>query len=361
MVFILIFKSFLGALTPYGFTGYFDELSRLDSESRTYIIKGGPGCGKSSMMKRIGEKLEANGFDAEYIHCSSDPTSLDGVICDKLNFALADGTSPHVLEPTLPAARQSVISLYDCIDEVALSDCRDALTELTARNKRCFERAGRFVSAAASLYNDVQRASSGFLYEAKLERYIENLSSRLFPIKNETEYYEKNRFLSATTPDGIVSFIRENLATCTYRYILKDRFGAFAHKALTLLHEQAKQRGIPAVCCRCFLSPYDRLEALFLPTLSLCFVMSGFISPLNGDGCRVIHGSRFYDTEALRARANKLSFCKKTILSLLKQGCEILSEARAIHTEIEQFYIPNFDFEHLHMYEEALLAKYGLF
>lgn len=361
MVLVLVFRSFLGALTPYGFTGYFDELSRLDSENRTYIIKGGPGCGKSSMMKRIGEKLEAEGNDIEYIHCSSDPQSLDGVICERLGFALADGTSPHVLEPALPAARQSVLSLYDCIDEAALTEVRAALTELTAKNKRCFERAGRFISASASLYSDLQRTAEGFLLNSKLERYVKNLSERVFPSKSEAELFEKNRFLTAATPDGIVSFARENLATCTYRYILKDRFGAFAHKTLGLLREEAKKRGIPAIVCRSFLSPYDRLEALFFPSLSLCFIVSGFLSPLSGEGCRVIHGSRFYDSDALRTRANRLAFCKKTVLSLLTQGCEILYEARAVHGDIEAYFKDNFDFERLHEREEDLLTKYGLF
>lgn len=358
----MIFKSFLGATTPYGFTGYFEELCRTDNDLHTYIIKGGPGCGKSSMMKRIGEKLEANGYDAEYVHCSSDPSSLDGIICEKLHLAIADGTAPHVLEPKIPAAYHSVISLYDCIDESALEAKRDELSELFSKNARCFERANRFISASASLFGDISRTSAGFLLMDKLERYIANLTRRLFlPNEGGGASLEKNRFLTALTPEGIASFTRENLATCTYRYVLKDRYGAFAQTSLKLIHEAAAKSGLQTVVCRSFLSPSDKYEALFFPSLSLCFVTDSFIAPLSAEGCRIIHDERFYDKSVMKNSANRLAFCKKTILCLLTQGGEILREAKRIHDEIEAFYKRDFDYEKLHKREEALCAKYGLF
>ena len=67
---------FLGCLSPTGFRGYFHELARQPGLA-LWLIKAGPGCGKSTLMKQ----LAARGRGVvERIHCSSDPDSLDGAI-----------------------------------------------------------------------------------------------------------------------------------------------------------------------------------------------------------------------------------------------------------------------------------------
>ena len=48
---------FLGCSSPEGFHSFFDELCPTHSGGYTYIIKGGPGTGKSSLMKRINSAL----------------------------------------------------------------------------------------------------------------------------------------------------------------------------------------------------------------------------------------------------------------------------------------------------------------
>ena len=81
-----------------------------------YLIKSGPGCGKSTMMKQLAQ-LSAG--PVQRIHCSSDPDSLDGVVfCDK-NAAILDATAPHTLEPLAPGADEVVVSLYHTISTEA--------------------------------------------------------------------------------------------------------------------------------------------------------------------------------------------------------------------------------------------------
>lgn len=87
-------RFFLGANTPQGFVSRFDQLADVDEGWRAFIIKGGPGSGKSTMMKKTAQRLEDD--DAlEMIHCSSDVDSLDGVISPKYKISIADGTPPH--------------------------------------------------------------------------------------------------------------------------------------------------------------------------------------------------------------------------------------------------------------------------
>ena len=86
---------YLGANSPGGFYSLYDELLRPEEARSIYILKGGPGCGKSSLMRRVGAAMEEHGLDVEYIVCSGDPDSLDAVVIPALATAIVDGTAPH--------------------------------------------------------------------------------------------------------------------------------------------------------------------------------------------------------------------------------------------------------------------------
>ena len=73
-------RYFLGANTGKGFVSLYDEFCKPESGNFLYVIKGGPGCGKSSFMKKIGKAAEDAELDVEYVICSGDPDSLDGVL-----------------------------------------------------------------------------------------------------------------------------------------------------------------------------------------------------------------------------------------------------------------------------------------
>lgn len=88
-------KVFPGANTGRGFWSFFDYLIPEDAE-RIFVIKGGPGVGKSTFMRRIAEKITDLGFDVEYHCCAADPNSLDGVVIPAFNIGLLDGTAPQV-------------------------------------------------------------------------------------------------------------------------------------------------------------------------------------------------------------------------------------------------------------------------
>ncbi len=88
---------FLGANSAEGFYGLYEQL--LDAKLYDLIIlKGGPGCGKSTFMRRTAAAMEERGLESVYIHCSGDPDSLDGVIFPAIGTAIVDGTAPHGMD-----------------------------------------------------------------------------------------------------------------------------------------------------------------------------------------------------------------------------------------------------------------------
>ena len=100
---------FLGANAPDGFYSLYPQLIDLERARAVYILKGGPGCGKSTLMRRVGERMEQAGLETEYILCSGDPDSLDGLVLPQLGVAIVDGTAPHGTAPLgHPAKKVSI-------------------------------------------------------------------------------------------------------------------------------------------------------------------------------------------------------------------------------------------------------------
>ena len=69
-------RFFLGANSKDGFVSLFPRLHQ-EAPRRLYVVKSGPGCGKSTCISRLSEAL---GGAEELIFCSSDPDSLDGAV-----------------------------------------------------------------------------------------------------------------------------------------------------------------------------------------------------------------------------------------------------------------------------------------
>ena len=71
---------FLGANAPSGFYSLYSHLLPPEQARGIYILKGGPGCGKSTLMRKVAQLVSQQGEAVEYILCSGDPGSLDAVI-----------------------------------------------------------------------------------------------------------------------------------------------------------------------------------------------------------------------------------------------------------------------------------------
>ena len=85
---------FPGGNTAFGFYSFYDDIIK-NAFTKLFILKGGPGVGKSTLIKRIGSHLLQQGYDIEYHCCSSDKNSFDGLLVPALGIAIVDGTAPH--------------------------------------------------------------------------------------------------------------------------------------------------------------------------------------------------------------------------------------------------------------------------
>ena len=132
-------RIFPGNNSIRGFFSYYD--SNLREAERVFVLKGGPGTGKSSLMKGLAAEFLEKGCDVELWRCSSDPDSLDGIWIPHCGAAVVDGTSPHVVEPRYPGVKEEIVDLGDCWDEAKLMRRKEDIVALTDRISEAFGRA----------------------------------------------------------------------------------------------------------------------------------------------------------------------------------------------------------------------------
>jgi hypothetical protein len=332
---------FLGANTPSGFYSLYDELIDLDTARDVIVLKGGPGCGKSTFMRHVGALVAAAGYDVESILCSSDPDSLDGVIFPGLNAAIVDGTAPHVVEPVFPLAIERYCNLGAHCDIVAIKAHRSEIQRLTRAIRPCYARATRCLSAARALEDDMfDSVLSGAVLDA-LARRVRGIISR--EIKPGSGAALQKRFLNAITPRGLLCRYDTARALCPRLYELNDDYG-LAHMMLAPILEAALAAGQAAVACYSPMNPAHQLEHVLLPGLGVGFVSSGRLHAYDGKPFRRLRLNACLDPEPLRRQRVRLRFLHKTERALLSEAVEALAVAKRLHDELETHYHPHMDF-----------------
>lgn len=349
---------FLGANTPQGFVSRFDQLADPKEGWRKFILKGGPGTGKSSLMKRLAGELSKHNGRMELIHCPSDVDSLDAVIAPDIKAAIADGTAPHVIEPEFPGAYESVVELSGCWEEEALQEQRAKIMGLCAQSTCCRERCFRFLGAACSLLNDSARLASEYVDTAKVARYAARLARKEFPLHKQARGKETVRFLSAITPKGISVFTGTPHALCERIYLVEDDYGAVSRLLMNALRANALAAGLDIISCYCISSPFEKLEHLLIPELGLGFLTANRYHPFEGDYYRRIHARRFTDVEGLRSKRQRFSFNRKAVAELLGEACRLMGEAKDLHDEIERCYQPHVDFKRIDAITGEVIRKF---
>ena len=227
---------FVCANSSRGFYNFFD--SNLQGVDHLYILKGGPGTGKSTLMKRIGADFYDLGYDVEFIYCSSDPHSLDGVLIPQLKVGIVDGTAPHVIEPTAPGAVEQYVNLGIAWDRAKLVPYKEAILDLKHQISTCYDLLYYKYAEALKIHDQWEKIYIDEMDFDLAPRFRAILCDALLDYKKEDHLpVVKHRFFGASTPNGSTDYI-EDLTRGFKRYFIKGRPGTGKS---TLLKELAKK------------------------------------------------------------------------------------------------------------------------
>lgn len=146
-------KLFFGAATPEGSIHFIENLT--ENISKRYIIKGRPGSGKSTLMKKIGLFAESKGVSVEYYPCGFDPNSLDMVIIPALDVTIVDGTAPHVINPD--RENDEVVDMFQlCIDPQVEQEKEKELENIESRYKIKMTIGTNYLKEAKRLHDQLE-------------------------------------------------------------------------------------------------------------------------------------------------------------------------------------------------------------
>lgn len=170
-------RKYFGAANGYsGFRSNFKSIFNPDTLDKLFIIKGGPGTGKSTLMRRIKENFKESA-DVITILCSSDPDSLDGLLISKdgITVGIADGTSPHTLDAEYPGAVEEIVNLGDGFDFGKLRARKQDILSLSQSKKMHYKSAYASLGVAGNIYEYICSYFLNCQYYNEAEKEIRNL------------------------------------------------------------------------------------------------------------------------------------------------------------------------------------------
>ena len=159
----------------YGFKSYFDTIFDRQKFDKIYIIKGGPGTGKSTFMKKVTKEFETYA-SCQTIFCSSDPDSVDGVIIEynKKRVGIIDGTAPHEEDTRFPGAIDELINLGEAWNEAFLESNKKEILELTLKKKKHYKTSYDLLDIAGQSFKKMIRITKD-AYRGNDEQEICNI------------------------------------------------------------------------------------------------------------------------------------------------------------------------------------------
>lgn len=345
---------FPGGNTSKGFYSFYNYILPQDKAEKIICLKGGPGTGKSSLIKKVGDYFNKKNFDIEFHHCSSDNNSLDGVVINKIGVAMMDGTAPHVVDPKTPGAVDEILNLGDCWNEANLKKYKLEILQHNFEIGELFKRAYRFLKASSEIYEDWEVTNKTHLNREGIELLKEDLKEKTFTKRITTPGRERHLFATAFTPLGTVTYIDNLIEDYENVYVLEGEPGTGKNEVLTFIYKESIKRGYNCEIFHCPLVP-EKLEHVLIPELKTAFITSNEINSKLYYG-KQIDMRRYLDKLSIINKDRTLED-KKLFFELLNKAIDNLNAAKILHDKTEKYYIASMDFDKINAITENIITR----
>ena len=360
---------FPGNNTPLGFFSYYKHILGQREANKIVCIKGGPGTGKSTFMNRIAEYFASMDEDIDYLHCSADENSLDGIVLKDRRIAVIDGTSPHITDPVTPGAVDKIVNLGEFWDEEAIAVNKSEIIDLNEETSRWYRIAYNYLSAAKSVYRSLEEIYNDASEDSEIYKVVADivgseygdLDISLKPGKR------KKFFASAITGDGVVNYITSLLGDMKRVYMIDSPVGYSNSSFMEIVTEGAIYRGLDVEVYYCPMCPEEKIEHIVIPELKTAFVtMNRYhdIQPWeipapdeSGQEIILIDMEDYMNILNIGKNSELIQSLNEEYDILLNKSVKHLSLARDTHLMVEKMYIPNMNFTQLSDMRDKLQAE----
>ena len=356
------------ALTPYsplprqcfaasnsceGFKNYYGEIFTDTRVDRLYVIKGGPGTGKSHFMRVVARRARERGYTVTEYLCSSDPTSLDGLLLSREGdptVGLLDGTPPHVREPVIPGARDEIVNLGAFWDPHALAGQRETITALGKQKATAYESAYAALSAAGRMDAIADTLTESCVFHDRLNV----LAARLLRDQPKGTAFTVTPALRRAVSMAGKHTLRSFEAAARQVLIPDENYG-MGYRLTEAMLKVSAARGHRVLVSYHPIYPH-KADGLFYPDTGLC-VLVGDAAPTEEIPTRSLSLRRYTDAEALRAVRGELRRTLALREQLTDTALRHLACASSYHFELERIYAAAMDFRAKERYTEEFCGK----
>lgn len=364
---------FPGNNTPQGFFSYYDQILGQREAKRIICLKGGPGTGKSTLIRTVGETFLELGEDVDFLHCSADESSLDGVVLHGKKVAVIDGTAPHIIDPKSPGAVDRIINLGEHWNEDGIKDKKGEIIDLSEESSGWYKVCYNYLNAAKSVYRSLESIYHDAIESSELYQVVANI------IGEEYEGYDisirpgklRKLFASAITASGTIHYLESLLSGFPGReepwkriYLINTPIGYGNRSFLSIITEGAIYRGLDVEAYYCAMCPEDKIEHLLIPELGIGFVtvnsyhdLDPWELQLENTELLLIDAGDYMDSGYLERIGKVILALEEDYHRLIQKGIFYLEKAKKIHKQVEERYIPHMNFGELNILTERMIEE----
>lgn len=336
-------KYFAASNSAEGFKNYFGDIfKRADF---IYIIKGGPGTGKSYFMLKQARLAEERGARVEYYYCSSDPTSVDGILVhdNARKVAIVDGTSPHVSEPKYPGAYDEIINLGEFWNRELLIKQKNEIIALSDRKSAEYKNAYTFLRSVGNLC----AVSDSLVSEAVEFDKMRAAASRILNQNTIVDRGEASLIPAITDSISMNGRVRFNTFESRAKklYFVADAYGVgrmFLDCVFSLLKgfRVTARISYDPICPR-------HVDGIYIEDNDVAFVLcdgSDDIMRIESEDLQttdqptVINVRRFINVEKLRENRSEIRYTAHLAQNSLDGALHALAKAKIYHFLLEDVY-----------------------
>lgn len=349
---------FPGGNTTVGFYSFYKYIITQEEANHIFCIKGGPGVGKSSLMKKIGQRLSDLGYSVEFHHCSSDPDSLDGVVIKEFKIAFIDGTAPHIVDPKNPGAVDEIINLGDNWNEKGLKKHRDNIINTNKKIEMFFKRAYYYLKSARNIYNSIEDLEKLALDKVKYNKIANDIQNQVFGNSRilSKEGKERHLFAYAITPVGLLDYRESILSGQNKHYVLNESFGASSEDIMNLIFEEAIRKGYDV---ECFHSPLkiEKIVDLIIPKLDISISASNKYYEYKNDYEKLFDLTDLLNNKKYEQYSEFIKQDVEVFDRLLNKAIDNIKQTKKDHDLLEINYISNMNFEKNELLVEKIVER----
>lgn len=325
---------FAAANSGRGFKSFYSEIFDREEIARRYLIKGGPGTGKSSFMRKLGAIAEEQGRSVAYYRCSFDPDSLDAIVIDD-RIAVIDATAPHTIEPKAAGARDEIVNLGEFWNSDRLAEHYNEIVAYSALKESAYRKAYRFLSAALELSSINRELVEPHVLEQKLCAAVER---QMRTIEGGTQFCARIGLCGSIGMKGRVRFDTYE-RSAKRLFVIDDCYG-IGTRYLSHLIEGARKKKCSIVVSYQALDP-SLPDAVYFEQSGDCFILWDS-SSREPDGR--INMKRFLASDGLPKIRSEYRLNARLYEAMLASAKDALGEAGRYHLSLESVYVSCMDF-----------------